>query len=142
MSEQSLNQFPDRYAAAVFAKDVDGLLDLYDGDVRLFDLWVVWAYDGAPAWRQAVTEWFASLGDQRVRVAFEDVQTAASGDLASLNATISYNDVDVDGTEQKSMQNRLTWVLKKSAGQDWKIAHEHTSAPVDFETSKVILQRQ
>ena len=38
------------------------------------------------------------------------------------------------------MQNRLTWVLKQKDGA-WKIVHEHTSAPVDFETAKVILQR-
>jgi ketosteroid isomerase-like protein len=38
------------------------------------------------------------------------------------------------------MHNRLTWALKQENGA-WKIVHEHTSAPVDFKTSKVILQR-
>lgn len=40
----------DRYRAAVFDKDVEGMLDLYADDVRVFDAWNVWEYDGAPAW--------------------------------------------------------------------------------------------
>jgi len=45
-----------------------------------------------------------------------------------------------DGTELRSMNNRLTWILRKDAGGAWKIAHEHTSAPVT-EEGKVQLSR-
>jgi len=34
------------YKAAVFAKDVDRYVDLYDEDVLIFDMWGVWSYDG------------------------------------------------------------------------------------------------
>ncbi|CAB3778191.1 hypothetical protein LMG28614_00563 [Paraburkholderia ultramafica] len=33
----------DRYKAAVFAKDVDSFVALYDGDVLVFDMWGVWS---------------------------------------------------------------------------------------------------
>jgi ketosteroid isomerase-like protein len=38
------------------------------------------------------------------------------------------------------VDNRLTWALKQEDG-GWKIVHEHTSEPADFEPSKVKLQR-
>ncbi|GAB3536220.1 nuclear transport factor 2 family protein [Arthrobacter tecti] len=132
--------FPQRYAAAVRAKDVGGLLSLYDDGVRLFDLWVVWSHEGASAWRTSVEEWFGSLGEQSVGVDFADVQTTVTDTLATLHAIITYREVSSTGEELGSMQNRLTWVLQKF-DDGWRIVHEHTSAPVDFETSKVILQR-
>jgi ketosteroid isomerase-like protein len=33
------------------------------------------------------------------------------------------------------MENRISWSLKRSAAE-WLIVHEHSSAPVDFETLK------
>ena len=136
-----IDDFPDRYAAACQAKDADGLLALYDDGVRLFDLWGAWSYEGAAVWRQSVVEWFSSLGDQRMEVGFAEVQTTVTDELATLHAIVTYRDVDSRGEEGGSAQNRLTWVLKPAEG-GWKIIHEHTSAPVDFETSKVILKRE
>jgi len=48
----------DRYAAAARAKDVEAFLALYADDVRTFDLWSVWTYDGKDALRATVEEWF------------------------------------------------------------------------------------
>jgi ketosteroid isomerase-like protein len=39
------------------------------------------------------------------------------------------------------MSNRLTWGLEKSVEGGWKVVHEHSSAPVDFETGRVQLER-
>jgi ketosteroid isomerase-like protein len=38
------------------------------------------------------------------------------------------------------MTNRLTWALRKTGGA-WKVVHEHSSAPIDFESAKAMLQR-
>jgi ketosteroid isomerase-like protein len=38
------------------------------------------------------------------------------------------------------MNNRITLILRKS-GSTWKIVHQHTSAPVDFNSMQVSLQR-
>jgi ketosteroid isomerase-like protein len=53
-------EMPDAYVAAVRAKDVDAFLALYAEDVRTFDLWSVWTYDGKDALREMVEEWFGS----------------------------------------------------------------------------------
>jgi ketosteroid isomerase-like protein len=40
------------------------------------------------------------------------------------------------------MTNRLSWALRRQPTGEWKIVHEHSSAPADFETGKVTLKRQ
>jgi ketosteroid isomerase-like protein len=48
--------------------------------------------------------------------------------------------VSPDGQELRSMNNRLTWVLRTDPDGEWKIAHEHTSAPAG-DGGKVQLRR-
>jgi uncharacterized protein (TIGR02246 family) len=129
------------YAAAVRAKDVDAFVGLYADDIRTFDLWQEWTYDGKDALHGMVAEWFGSLADdEEVSVRFDDVRTEAGSDVAALSAFTTFAAVSPDGTESRSMNNRLTWVLRKEADGAWKIAHEHTSAPAGDE-GKVQLQR-
>ena len=128
------------YAAAVRAKDVDAYVGLYADDVRNFDLWAEWSYDGKDALRGMVADWFGSLPDDEVvAVKFDDVRTQTGTDVAALSAFTTFAAESPDGTELRSMNNRLTWVLRKEAGS-WKIAHEHTSAPAGDE-GKVQLRR-
>src|ERR1700743_2186419 len=72
----------ERYRAAVYAKDVDAFLALYDKDVRVFDMWGTWAYQGADEWRGMVTEWFGSLGTEKVGVKWDDLHADAGDDMA------------------------------------------------------------
>jgi ketosteroid isomerase-like protein len=60
--------------------------------------------------------------------------------MASVSAFTTFAAVAPDGTESRSMNNRLTWVLRKGADGGWKIVHEHTSAPAGDE-GKVQLRR-
>jgi uncharacterized protein (TIGR02246 family) len=136
-----MEQMLDSYAAAVRAKDVDALVGLYADDVRTFDLWSEWSYDGKPAFREMVTEWFGSLPDDEVvAVEFDEIRTQAGEDVAAVSAFTTFAAVAPDGTELRSMNNRLTWILRKDADGAWKIAHEHTSAPAGDE-GKVQLRR-
>lgn len=136
-----MEEMLDAYAAAVRAKDVDAFLSLYADGVRNFDLWNVWSYDGKEAVRAMVSEWFCSLGDdEEVAVSFDDVRAQDGGNVGALSAFATYAAVSPDGEELRSMNNRLTWVLRKDADGAWKIAHEHTSAPVG-EGGKVVLRR-
>jgi len=129
------------YAAAVRAKDVDAFVGLYSEDVRTFDLWEQWTYDGKEALRAMVAEWFGSLpADEEVVIRFDEVRTQAGSDVAAVSAFTTFAAVSPDGTELRSMNNRLTWVLRKDADGAWKIVHEHTSAPAGDE-GKVQLRR-
>jgi uncharacterized protein (TIGR02246 family) len=88
-----------------------------------------------------VAEWFGSLADdEEVAVRFDDVRTQEGPDVAAVSAFTTFAAVAPDGTESKSMNNRLTWVLRKEADGGWRIAHEHTSAPAGAE-GKVQLRR-
>jgi uncharacterized protein (TIGR02246 family) len=135
-----MEQMLEAYAAAVRAKDVDAFVALYEDDVRTFDLWSQWSYDGKAALRGMVEEWFGSLGTDTVEVEFAEVRTQAGEDVGALSAFLTFRGLSAEGEELRSMNNRLTWVLRKDADGAWKIAHEHTSAPAG-EGGKVQLKR-
>lgn len=138
--DQTIMQVLEGYKAAVFAKDVDAFVALYDTDVQVFDMWGEWSYDGIAAWRAMATEWFGSLGDERVVVTFDQIRTTVAGQMALASAFITYTGTSAEGQPLRSLQNRMTMALARSGG-GWKIVHEHSSAPADFATLKVMLQR-
>lgn len=119
----------DGYTRTVLEKNVEAFLALYHPTARVFDTWGVWSFEGVAARRKVVAEWLGSLGEERVAVTFDRVQTTVTSDLASLTARVVYAAIDPKGAELRSMQNRLTWVLKPD-GAEWKIIHEHTSVPI------------
>lgn len=132
----------DTYATAVLDKDVDALMCLYEPGVRIFDAWGVWSYEGADAWRVAVEGWFTSLGSGRCKVRFDEVQsTTHAPNLASLSAVVTYAAITAAGETERSMQNRLSWMLRTS-GHALRIFHEHTSAPLGFDDQKGMLERR
>jgi len=57
----------ETYKSAVYKKEVETFMHLYDPGVRVFDTWGVWSYEGAAAWQRAVEGWFTSLGSERFR---------------------------------------------------------------------------
>ncbi len=138
--EQQVQRALDAYRAAVWAKDADAFLQLYDADARVFDTWGVWSYEGAAAWRVAVEGWFSSLGRESVRVAFDDVKITAADHLATATGFARYAAVSPDGQELRAMQSRFTWVLRLR-GHVLRVVHEHTSTPIGFEDTKALFQR-
>jgi len=128
-TDPRLLQICENYTRAVLEKSVDRFLGLYHPTVRVFDTWGTWSCEGEPARRKVVEQWFGSLGEERVAVTFDRIQTTATNDLASLTARVVYAAISPSGAELRSMQNRLTWVLKPD-GDAWIIIHEHTSVPL------------
>lgn len=136
-----VNEILERYAAAVRAKDVEAFLALYADDVRTFDLWSVWSYDGKAALREMVEEWFGSPDTAPVvAVEFDEVREQAGEEVAAFSAFVTFRGLSAEGEEQRSMNNRLTWILRKDGDGAWEIVHEHTSAPAG-EGGKVQLRR-
>jgi ketosteroid isomerase-like protein len=134
-------QVLDDYKAAVFAKDIDSFIALYDEDVRVFDMWGAWSYAGIAAWRAMAERWFRSLDTERVVVEFSHPEVIVTQDLAVVHTFVTYKAVTADGVDLRSLDNRLTAVLRQR-GNAWKIVHEHTSAPLEAETAKVIFKRE
>ena len=127
------------YQAAVLAKDVEAFVSIYADDARIFELWGTWEHDIA-SWREMATGWFAFLGDQQSVVEPHDVRTQVSGDMALLTASLTYRAVDAGGQELRSLDNRLSWVLRERGGR-WLVVHEHTSVPLAHDGGKGIFKR-
>ena len=140
-TEKSIARVLEAYASAVFARDAEAFMRLYDPTVRVFDAWEVWSYEGSAAWRRAVEGWFGSLGAERVKVTFDDVKTSAGRELSMVSAVVTYAGLSAQGEELRAMQNRLTWVFR-TTDHGLRIVHEHTSAPIGFDDSKAILRRE
>ena len=138
---ESIDGLLARYAMAVGNKDVDAFVALYDEEVQVFDMWARWSYDGIDEWRAMAAEWFGSLGDEKVAVEFQDVDKIVGDGVAAAHAVMTIKGLSAEGEELRAMNNRLTWALSKTPDGMWKVVHEHTSAPIDFETSKVMLQK-
>ena len=136
--DTATQQIIEAYKSAVHTRDVDAFMRLYDPKVRVFDTWGIWSYDGAAAWQVAIEGWFASLGTERVKVSFDDVDVLGAGEFRSLSAIVTYAGVSAQGEPLRAMQNRLTWTLRTS-GHVLRVVHEHTSAPIGFDDQKAIL---
>lgn len=132
-------QILEVYRSAVYAKNVDAFMALYDDQVTVFDMWEQWSYRGAAAWRGMVEGWFGSLGTERVVVDFLETESNQTDDMAVIHTLVVYKGVSAEGEALRAMQNRMTCVLKKQ-GNSWRIIHEHSSGPASFETGKVIFK--
>jgi uncharacterized protein (TIGR02246 family) len=130
----------DNYKNAVFQKDAEAFASIFDSNVRVFDMWVLWSYDGLADWKDMAKGWFGSLGTERVVVTFEDIQIEATDEMALATAYVRFAAIAETGEELRYLQNRLTWVARMKEGR-WLIIHQHTSSPIDFATMKVILKR-
>src|SRR6188768_1919450 len=113
-AEKDVRRVIANYESAVLAKDVETFMHLYHPSVRVFDAWGVWLYEGAPAWRVAVEGWFGSLGSERVKVSFAEVQIVTEHAMAVVSAIVTYAGHSAEGESLRSMQNRITWVLRDS----------------------------
>ena len=138
--DKQIHRVMGAYQAAVLARDVEAFMRLYHPTARVFDAWGVWVYEDAASWQRAVEGWFTSLANDRVRVSFSEVHTTVEQALAMVNAIVTYAAESAQGEPLRSMENRITWVLRET-GHVLRIVHEHTSAPIGFEDSKAILAR-
>jgi uncharacterized protein (TIGR02246 family) len=138
-ADQPLRAALAAYQAAVLARDVEAFVSIYADDARIFELWGTWEHDIA-SWREMARGWFAFLGDQRSVVTAHDVRTQVSADMGLLTASLTYTAVDSGGTPLRSLDNRLSWVLRQRGGR-WVVVHEHTSVPLAHEDGKGLLKR-
>ncbi len=130
----------DTYAAAVYRKDVDAFAGLYAHDAHVFDAWAEFEATGAAAQRAMATGWFESVGGSQVLVDLEDVVIVVDGQVAWAHAAVTFGTEGPDGERQREQTNRFTFGLRIVDGA-WKIAHQHSSLPVDFTTDMAIRER-
>jgi ketosteroid isomerase-like protein len=139
--DKAVGQIIERYKSAVLDRDVAAFMRLYDPDVRIFDAWDNWSYEGAAQWQVAVEAWFTPHAAERIEVGFEHVQCAGTLDVCVVSALVTYVGVSAQGDRLRAIQNRISWGLQAS-GNVLRIVHEHTSVPVGFQDMKAILQHK
>ncbi|HXB94408.1 MAG TPA: nuclear transport factor 2 family protein [Puia sp.] len=128
------------YKDAVFEKDIELFSSIFDENVRVFDMWEQWTYEGLAAWMGMVKGWFFSLGTNRDVITCDDIQIQTSGEMVVASAFVRFTAVSEAGEDLRYLDERLTWVIVKKDGI-WKVVHQHTSGPVDFNSMKVVLKR-
>ncbi len=137
--EEAVRELLVQYRKAIWDKDLDSFLDLYDQELCVYDLWNVWSYEGLEAWGKMVKEWFSDLQADRDDVSFQDAVVKAGQDFATLYTLVTYRGMSATGVELRHMKSRMTWVLHKRDGL-WKIIHEHSSGPVNMAEMKLMLE--
>ncbi len=129
----------ETYKNAVFQKDVEAFASIFDENVCVFDMWEKWSYNGLADWKKMAKDWFGSLGKNRDLITFSNIQIQSTDEMAVASAFVRFTAISEEGKELRYLENRLTWLARKKEDM-WKIIHQHTSGPIDFETMKVFLK--
>ena len=124
-----------RFADAVAAKDLDGIMKAYvtDDSLFVFDVAPPRQYVGAKAYRK---DWddFLKTFPGPVQFTITDLSVTAEGPLGYSHSIQRLAGKGADG-QQIDFTVRVTDVYRKTKGQ-WLIVHEHVSIPVDVMTGK------
>ncbi|HND50487.1 MAG TPA: nuclear transport factor 2 family protein, partial [Anaerolineales bacterium] len=75
-----------------------------------------------------------------VKVEFNEMQITETKEMAIAHMIVTFRGLSAEGTELRSMQNRMTCVLKNINGA-WQIIHEHSSSPLEPSSLKAILHK-
>ncbi|UII23577.1 YybH family protein [Fulvivirga ligni] len=125
------------YSKAAWNKDVGEMTALYHDDVIIFDMWNDAYSIGIEAWSEVIKDWLGSLGEERVKVIFEQVKVRGNESTAFASALIGFQAISKDDNVIRSMKNRVTvgFVYENGA---WKVAHQHTSSPINSELKAIL----
>ncbi len=129
----------ESYANAVYNKDIEKFIDLYDKTVHVYDTWNRWIYNDVEELRGMVTEWFDSLGKEKVRVEFNEISVMESKEQMVWIGDVKFFGLSEDDEVLRSIRNRWTWVIRNDK-EGLKIVHEHSSLPINMETFKGIMK--
>ena len=137
----SPQDFTKAYTDAVRNKKVKDFVDLYDANVLVFDLWDDWQMKGVQDCKDMAEEWFSSLREEYVQTTFSDVQIVESADLAFLTCLVRFAGHSAEGKELRFLDERMSVTLRRISSGQWKVIHQHTSAPIDSRKLVVKLKR-
>ena len=131
--EAAIRALEAKFAKAVSAKDVDGIMQVYAPDVFVFDLIPPRQYVGAAAYRK---DWEGVMAGFKGPLKFEmsDLAIETSGSMAWGHSIQHIEGTDPSG-KPTAMTIRATDIYRKTPA-GWRIVHEHISVPVDLETGK------
>lgn len=136
--EAAIRALEDRFAAALNAGDIDGIMKNYVPGKTLvvFDVVPRKQYQGADAYRQDWVDFFSHFKGTP-KIAITDLHITVDGNLG-----FSHSFQHITGTDKQGRPIdrwvRVTDGYRKIDG-NWLIALEHVSVPVDLATGKADL---
>ncbi|WP_044870507.1 nuclear transport factor 2 family protein [Pseudomonas sp. LFM046] len=137
-AELDVHEAFNQWLKAARAKDIDGIVARYADDVIAYDAILQLQFKGIQAYGQ---HWRYCMemcsGDHIFEPA--DPTIHADGNVAFLHCLIRCGG-EHDGQVQTSWMRGTQCYVKR--GGQWKIIHEHFSAPFDMETTKALFDLQ
>ena len=133
-----IKEFFEIYQTSAWNKDTMAMINLYDEQVIVFDMWDRGYELNALAWFKIIEDWLGSLNEENVKVEFEMVQIHQSDKIGFASALIQFQAISDNGAILRSMKNRITLGFSKFE-YGWKVIHQHTSAPVSSDRLTAIL---
>jgi uncharacterized protein (TIGR02246 family) len=136
VTETVIRQLVERWAKAIRARDVDGLLSLYARNTVSFDVEPPLRYAGADNKRRAWERFFAAHeGDIGYEVRALHVET--DGDVAFAHGLNHVTGTLTSG-QAGDVWVRWTACLRRT-NDGWLIVHDHVSVPTDVAHGKAVL---
>jgi uncharacterized protein (TIGR02246 family) len=127
-NEAEVRALVERWAKAVRAKDMEGILASHSTEILMFDVPPPFESKGIEAYRKT---WDLFYSSQPEPIAFDirSMEVVAGNDVAFVAALMQCAENGKNG-ERIKLDFRLTIGLRKIDGQ-WTILHEHHSVPAN-----------
>ncbi|MVM33437.1 hypothetical protein GO755_25600 [Spirosoma sp. HMF4905] len=133
-----IEEFFTIYQTSAWRKDTTAMINLYDEQAVIFDMWDQGYQSNSLEWSKVIKDWLGSLGEEKVKVDFDMVNIHQSGNVGFASALIQFQAISSDGAVLRSMKNRITLGFSKFEN-GWKVTHQHTSAPISSNGLTAIL---
>src|SRR5262245_31948377 len=134
--ETDIRQRIEKYAAAIRAKDLEGVMSIFAPDLVSFDLAEPLQHLGAEAkrrnWAQAFAAYQHPLGYE-----FHDL-TITVGDEVAFGHSLNRISGTLENGNRADFWVRWTGCFRKIDG-NWLIVHDQVSVPVDMERGRALL---
>jgi uncharacterized protein (TIGR02246 family) len=136
--EAEIRQMLDRWAKAFRAKDVNGVMSIYEpGDALVaYDVVPPLQYNGFEAYRKDYQEFFDQFQGP-IGVEYPNV-TVIAGDTVAFSRGLERITGTLKSGQKMDAWVRFTECYRKTKGH-WLAIHDHISVPADFDTGKAML---
>jgi uncharacterized protein (TIGR02246 family) len=131
-----IQQLIKDYQTAFKARDLDGIMAIYDPEVVAFDITPPLKFKGAPAYRESWKK-FLDAYEGPIDMEIKELSVSFSQGVAFSHNLERFTGKLKNG-QQSEMWVRVTDTYMKKNGK-WRIVHEHVSVPIDFESGKALL---
>lgn len=132
-----IQDFFTLYKQSAWEKDSESMIELYDDNVVIFDMWKQGYQTGLTEWSIEIKNWLGSLGQENVNVIFEMIKIHEGHHVGFGSALITFQAISIDNSVIRSMKNRITLGFTK-ANDVWKVVHQHTSAPLNSDLVAIL----